>query len=191
MSVGQPATGEVSLSPTLRESIDRYRSAVMLSPSDSGFLNNLCARARWFDKALCYLRQAAAYDRKAGIYNISLGLLLEHLSEPNLAREQYIAAINADPAILDSQFYAEYARRNPADSKVALAAAVAMTKARAAGGKDAIAVANLGSLYLHTGQTNDAVQCLNAASARLPNLPMPWINLAIAQRASGLSQGFL
>ena len=171
------------------EAIADYQRALELNTRDAVAHHNLA----WLEhlvgddtSAVADWRETTTLDPGNAVFHVSYGMFLEESGNAKEATEQYAAAIELSPAILDSPFFARYHSRFPeaADALVARITAKLEDRLRREGG-DPILEARLGKLYLYQGELEQSAQLLEDAAKKLPNLPLVWLNLGDVRASQG------
>ena len=183
-SHGEPLDANVL--ERIRQAAADYRHALELNGRDAvahhnlGWLDHLMGQDR---EARREFEQAVAIDPETAIYHLSLGFFLEEGGDLAAANNQYVAAIERTPAILDSPFFARLRGRLPERADSILQQAVVRTESRP--GNDPILNARLGKFYLYRRDLQRAGELLESAANELPNLPLVWFNLGEVRRLQG------
>ena len=165
-----------------------YRRALQLNDRDAVAHHNLA----WLDHLLGQndearreWERAVELDPEMAIYHLSLGMLLDEAGNALSADQQYVAAMERTPAILDSPFFTRYRARSPERADAVVQQAITQTELRLGSTNDPILKARLGKLYLYRGNLQRAGELLEGAARDLPNLPLVWFNLGEVRRLQG------
>jgi tetratricopeptide (TPR) repeat protein len=172
------------------EAIADYRRALGLNRRDAVAHHNLA----WLEHLLgddgaagMDLDSAVAIDPGNAVFHLSYGMFLEEIREMQAARQEYLAAIELSPSILDSQFFIRYRTRSKGETDSLLNDLTDKLERELQHGPDPILEARLGKLYLFRGDLPRASKLLEDASRQLPNLPLVWLNLGEVYESQGQS----
>src|SRR5882724_2531809 len=135
----------------VRTAIDLYQRALLLNPTDDGFMHNL----GWLyqllgdrQSAIDYFKRAIAANGYVALYHISLGLLREQGGERAEAEREYRTALRLSPAILDSPFFLDLQKRAPEESENLVNGGIADLEELVRKTNSPILKAKLGRLYI-------------------------------------------
>jgi tetratricopeptide (TPR) repeat protein len=186
-----PAAGRALDAKTLdqaRQAAADYQHALGLNSRDAvarhdlGWLDHLIGQNV---EARHQFEQAVAIDPETAVYHLSLGMLLDEVTDPAAADAQYLAAIERTPAMLDSPFFARFRQRSPDRADSVVRQAMSRLEARLARTNDSILKARLGKFHLYRRDLPRAAELLESAAKDLPNLPLVWFNLGEVRRLQG------
>ena len=145
---------------TAEAAIADYRRALQLNNRDAVVHHNLA----WLEHLLGDdhsaeqdWREAIAIDPDNSIFHLSYGMYLEEAGDAPAAREQFGAAIQKSPAVLDSPFFVRYRNRSPDAAAAMVTAAITKLEQIRQQGNNPILEATLGKLYAYSGNFTRAV----------------------------------
>jgi tetratricopeptide (TPR) repeat protein len=171
-----------------RRAIDDYRHALQLNSRDAVAYHNLA----WLEHLLGEdtaaerdWREATQIDPDNAVFHLSYGMFLEEIGKAQAGREEYEAAIELSPSIVDSPFFVRYKERNPEAANSIVADCIAKIEGRLGRGRDPILEARLGKLYQYSQNWARSVELLQDAADQLPNLALVWFNLGEAYAEQG------
>ncbi|MBN1396527.1 MAG: O-antigen ligase family protein [Bacteroidetes bacterium] len=164
----------------IEASINYYRQAVMINPSDDEFYYNL----GWlylFNKAInkseYYFQYAIQLNHSIPVYHIGLGMFYEYVGNIDSAFIEYGQAIQQQPSILDSPFYCDLQKRFPDKSVILVRHSIDSLENIYTLKNDPLAGARLAKLYLFCKEYEKSKILLKSVTSTLPNLPRPWLYL--------------
>lgn len=171
-----------------RRAIEEYQHALRLNSRDAVAYHNLA----WLEHLLGedtaaekHWREATQIDPDNAVFHLSYGMFLEEIGKAQAGREEYEAAIELSPSIVDSPFFVRYKYRNPEAANLIVADCVAKIEGRLGRGRDPILEARLGKLYQYSTNWARSVELLQDAANQLPNLALVWFNLGEAYAEQG------
>ncbi len=171
-----------------RRAIDDYRHGLQLNSRDAVAYHNLA----WLEHLLGEdkaaekdWREATQIDPDNAVFHLSYGMFLEEMGKTQAGREEYEAAIELSPSIVDSPFFVRYKERNAEAANSILADCIAKIEGRLGRGRDPILEARLGKLYQYSQNWARSVELLQDAADQLPNLALVWFNLGEAYAEQG------
>lgn len=174
-----------------QDAAEDYRRSLALNSRDAIAHHNLA----WLEHLLGDdagaardWRESAEIDPDNAAFHLSYGMFLEESGDAKTAREQYEAAVELTPSILDSPFFAWFRNRSPQAADSMVSKSIARIEARLGRDHDPILEARLGKLYLQAGNIELAGKLLTDAAQQLPNLPLVWFNLGELNEARGDSE---
>jgi tetratricopeptide (TPR) repeat protein len=163
----------------LNGTMEDYKSALKLSPSDATLWSNL----GWIEAflkndhaALAAFRQATLTDPSDAVSRIGLGLFYERQGTIEDAMEQYARALVASARIVDSPFFKDLQVRNKSGSMTVVNHALELLMASP---QSPIVVASIAKLHAYLGQDDLANREYNSVLNQLPNLSYTWTNLGL------------
>lgn len=172
----------------IRAAAALYQQALKLNPIDDSFYHNL----GWLyfylkqpQQASGNLRKAITIDGTIPLYHVSMGILLEHLREPDKALQEYSHALQLSPALLDSQFFIDFKKRAPEEAQMMMAEVTTLLERRLQTDRSPLTKAKLGKLYLNQNSRQKAAEMLSETTIELPSLSFPWFNLGYLNEISG------
>lgn len=171
----------------VENAVGSYRRALTLNPEDDFVYHNL-GWLYWLlrqkQQAFDCLRRAASLDNTVPLYHVSLGLLHEYSGEGSAAAQEYAAALQLSPGLLDSPFFQELQRRAPAQAEQIVLDSIASLEGQLRRAQTPVLKAALGRLYL-SREPERAAALLQEATLELPNLYRPWFNLGYLYELRG------
>jgi tetratricopeptide (TPR) repeat protein len=171
----------------VKTAIQFYQRVLKLNPYDDHASHNL-GWLWWLLKdrqqASTYMQQATKINDGLPLYHVSLGMLYEYNGELDQAYDQYGRAIRISPSIADSQFFADFQKRSPAQADKIISDAFSEFQEQVRLGGGATVKAKLGKLAVDR-QPDLALQLLKQSTAELSNLSRPWISLGTLYERQG------
>ena len=136
-----------------RRAIDDYRQALHLNSRDAVAYHNLA----WLEHLLGDgtaaekdWREATLIDPDNAVFHLSYGMFLDESGYAQAGKEQFEAAIELSPSIVDSPFFNRYQERHPEEANAIVAACIKKIETRLGQGRDPILEARLGKLYQYS-----------------------------------------
>lgn len=180
----------------LNGSLRAFEQALKLNPNDDSFLHNLgwlhALDGDW-RRGRTFIERALAV-RNSAISRVSLGLMLERSGLCERAFEQFAEAVRLSPSLVDSEFYQALVARHPEAARRAVEIAAGKLREALRKSSSPVLAARLGKLCLSQGKLDEAAELLKQVSSDLPNMPKPWLNLAVLDHARSepwLAEGHL
>ena len=173
---------------TARRAVEDYQHALQLNDRDAVAYHNLA----WLEHLLGEdtaaekdWRQATQIDPDNAVFHLSYGMFLEETGNAQEGREEFQAALELSPSIVDSPFFVRYAEHSPNAADAIVAHCIAKIESRLGRGRDPISEARLGKLYQYSQNWARSVELLQDAASQLPNLALVWFNLGEAYAHQG------
>jgi len=170
------------------EAAGDYRRSLLLSNRDAVAHHNLAWLEHLLDDNVTADKdwaEAVQLDPNNPVFHLSYGMFQEEIGNADAAKQQYEAAIELSPSILDSQFFIRYRARSAATAESFVADCVSKTESKLRDGRDPVLEARLGKLYLYSGDLQRAEALLKDAAVQLPNLSLLWFNLGEVYAGQG------
>lgn len=171
-----------------RRAIDDYRHSLQLNSRDAVAYHNLA----WLEHLLGEdtaaekdWREATQIDPDNAVFHLSYGMFLEESGKTLEGREQYEAAIELSPSIVDSPFFLRYKESNPEAANSIVTECINKMEGRLGRGRDPILEARLGKLYQYSQNWAHSLELVQDAADQLPNLALVWFNLGEAYAEQG------
>jgi Tfp pilus assembly protein PilF len=171
-----------------RRAIEEYRHALQLNSRDAVAYHNLA----WLEHLLGEdsaaekdWREATEIDPDNAVFHLSYGMFLEESGKVQAGKEQFEAAIEISPSIVDSPFFIRYQQRHPESASSIVADCIDKIESRLRHGRDPILEARLGKLYQYSQNWARSMDLLQDAAIQLPNLALVWFNLGEAYAQKG------
>lgn len=178
----------------LRDALDSYKNAVIVSPNDPYLHHNL-AYLYFINGELInadkHFEKACKLSDNTALFHVSKGILLEENGKTNEALNEYKNAIRLSPDILDSEFGKSLEfERNDVLSQMVIDIVDSLSKKIES--KDSpILKSRLAKIVLYQKDTVRSGYLLDQVSSQLPNLDRVWYQLGMIKLAQNDTSTFL
>jgi tetratricopeptide (TPR) repeat protein len=163
-----------------------YRKAAACAPMDAAIHSDLAALYADSDDgkdARMEINRAIELEPYTATYRIARGLLSEQRSDDDAANVDYAMGIALSPAILDSQFFADFKKRHPSRVEYIYGQSLADAESFPATPMRDAVIADI--IYFDTNNPSVLASDLTQVTLELPSLSKPWARLGGIAEASG------